>query len=37
MGNNYISKDKIKSKIKEIDGRGTFDAEIILLQLLEEN
>lgn len=37
MDNNYISKDKIKSKIREIDGRGTFDAEIILLKLLEEN
>ena len=34
---NTIEKDKIKSKIKEIDGQGTFDAKIVLEHLLEEN
>ena len=33
----YISKDKIREKIQEIDGQGTFDAKIILQKLLEEN
>lgn len=31
----YISKDKIKAKIEEVKD-GTFDAEIILHQLLEK-
>lgn len=33
----YISKDKIREKIKEIHNKGTFDAEIVLTKLLEEN
>lgn len=34
---NYISKDKIREKLKEIDGKGTFDAKIVLEHLLKEN
>lgn len=33
--NNYISKDRIREKLKEIEN-GTYDAKIILEQLLEE-
>lgn len=31
----YISKDKIKNKLKEVEN-GTFDAKIVLQSLLEE-
>ena len=31
-----IEKYKIREKIKEIDGQGTFDAKIVLEHLLEE-
>ena len=34
--NDYISKDKIREKIKEVSN-GTYDAKIILEKLLEEN
>ena len=32
---NYIEKDKIREKIKELEN-GTYDAKIILEKLLEE-
>lgn len=37
LDKNSISKDKIREKIKEIHNKGTFDAEIVLTKLLEEN
>lgn len=37
LQNETISKDKIMAKINEMHGGGTFDAEIVLLKLLEEN
>lgn len=35
IDNNFISKDKIREKIKEVSN-GTYDAKIILEKLLEE-
>jgi len=35
FGNDFISKDKIREKIEELSN-GTYDAKIILQELLEE-